>query len=185
MILMAGPGIPLAEGMELQVYNVNRAMGMMESQAKMASSMSKKIYDFINNYKGSEIKSDVSDYMKSLNPFMNEQALNTQVKQLTNPWYLYFIGFNPDRYLSQTKIPVLAFNGSLDVQVISKENLQGISKSLEKARNKNFEVLEFEGLNHLFQIAKTGSDNEYGEIEETIAPQVLEKISEWIKTINK
>ena len=36
------------------------------------------------------------------------------------------------------------------------------------------------GLNHLFQHASKGTVQEYGEIEETIAPEVLELIGAWI-----
>jgi len=36
-----------------------------------------------------------------------------------------------------------------------------------------------EGLNHLFQHCKTGQLTEYGEIEETISPEVLKIIIEW------
>ena len=36
------------------------------------------------------------------------------------------------------------------------------------------------GLNHLFQTAKTGSEYEYIRIEETISPQALKTISDWI-----
>jgi hypothetical protein len=35
-------------------------------------------------------------------------------------------------------------------------------------------------LNHLFQNCETGAVSEYGQIEETISPEVLEIISEWI-----
>ena len=42
------------------------------------------------------------------------------------------------------------------------------------------ECVEFQGLNHLFQKCKTGAIAEYGQIEETIAPEVLAKISDWI-----
>ena len=38
---------------------------------------------------------------------------------------------------------------------------------------------ELPGLNHLFQTAKTGAVSEYSQIDETIAPVVLEKISAW------
>jgi len=37
-------------------------------------------------------------------------------------------------------------------------------------------------LNHLFQTAKTGAMSEYEEIEETMAPSVLERISNWIRS---
>ena len=45
---------------------------------------------------------------------------------------------------------------------------------------RHFEVDELPGLNHLFQHAKTGAVGEYGEIEETMAPEALEKIAGWI-----
>jgi len=47
-----------------------------------------------------------------------------------------------------------------------------------------FSIEEIPGANHLFQTAKTGSPSEYGAIEETIRPMVLELISSWIlKTV--
>jgi pimeloyl-ACP methyl ester carboxylesterase len=101
-------------------------------------------------------------------------------KKITIPWFTYFIKINPDVYWSKLKIPVLALNGSKDLQVISKENLAGIKASLEKAKNKKIEIVEFPNLNHLFQEAKTGSVEEYGQLEQTIAPQVLDKMSSWI-----
>jgi hypothetical protein len=45
---------------------------------------------------------------------------------------------------------------------------------------KKFEVDELPGLNHLFQTARTGAPAEYGNIEETISPVVLEKVAGWI-----
>lgn len=42
------------------------------------------------------------------------------------------------------------------------------------------EIDELPGLNHLFQTAKTGSPMEYAQIEETMSPVALEKISSWI-----
>lgn len=42
-----------------------------------------------------------------------------------------------------------------------------------------------EGLNHLFQKCKTGDGFEYGAIEETINPEALEIIAQWIEDIVK
>ena len=39
--------------------------------------------------------------------------------------------------------------------------------------------------NHLFQKCKTGSLSEYVEIEETMQPVVLEKLSSWIDSVLK
>ena len=41
----------------------------------------------------------------------------------------------------------------------------------------------FPGLNHLFQTAKTGQISEYGQIEETLAPEVMETIAGWILSL--
>ena len=41
--------------------------------------------------------------------------------------------------------------------------------------------MKLEKLNHLFQTSETGAISEYGEIEETISPRVLELTVNWIK----
>lgn len=79
---------------------------------------------------------------------------------------------------------MLALNGEKDLQVSPQQNLPAIRKALEDAGNKNFEIDELAGLNHLFQTARKGSIREYGEIGETISPSVLEKISGWILKLN-
>lgn len=99
---------------------------------------------------------------------------------MSSAWLQYFINFNPDEYLTKVEIPVLEVNGSLDMQVSAKENLAGIKKALTKAGNKKFEIVEFDGLNHLFQPTKIGNPSEYGQIEETFSTKVLDKISSWI-----
>jgi len=51
----------------------------------------------------------------------------------------------------------------------------------------NATLLELPKLNHLFQTCQTGSIAEYAAIEETIAPSVLNLISDWIldRTVKK
>jgi alpha-beta hydrolase superfamily lysophospholipase len=75
---------------------------------------------------------------------------------------------------------VLALNGERDVQVDPKLNLPEIEKALREAGNTDVTVKELPGLNHLFQTCESGAVSEYGKIEETIAPAVLEMISDWI-----
>lgn len=73
----------------------------------------------------------------------------------------------------------------LDLQITPEENLKAIKNALTKAGNKDFEVLEIPGLNHLFQTAKTGSPKEYEEIEETFSPKALEIMKNWIQKHQK
>jgi len=92
----------------------------------------------------------------------------------------YFLTYDPATALRKVKCPVLVLNGSLDKQVLPRQNLPAIRKALGEAGNKHFEIDELPGLNHLFQTAKTGSPAEYAQIEETMSPVTLEKISSWI-----
>ncbi|WP_374163846.1 alpha/beta hydrolase family protein [Arcticibacter sp. MXS-1] len=110
-----------------------------------------------------------------------DQAVAQTSAQMLNPWYRYFINFKPADYLSKITVPVLAITGSLDTQVKSSDNLQGIRQSLAAAGNKKAEIVEMPGLNHLLQKAITGNIVEYSQIEETIDPVALQKISSWIK----
>ena len=61
-----------------------------------------------------------------------------------------------------------------------KQNLPVIAKILEEAGNRNYRIIEFPKLNHFFQTCESGSILEYGKIEETIAPIVLDTLSGWI-----
>jgi hypothetical protein len=75
---------------------------------------------------------------------------------------------------------VLAINGSKDLQVPPKENLEAIEEALIAGGNKNYLIKELSDLNHIFQTAETGSPDEYARIEETISPVTLELIGDWI-----
>jgi hypothetical protein len=76
---------------------------------------------------------------------------------------------------------VLAVTGEKDLQVKAKDNLEAIESALKKGGNKGFKCTEFKGLNHLFQTCKTGLPSEYGQIEETVAPEVLKALTECVK----
>jgi len=176
IVLMAAPGTAVDELLTQQNYLAGKLAGMTEAQLLENKKINQKLYTFIKNYSGSTYEKDLRSLLANENGKVDETLLN----QLKNPWFTYFIKFNPATYLSQVKIPVLAINGGLDFQVPAKDNLAAIKNSLTKAKNKNFETYEFEGMNHLFQECKTGAFSEYGEIEQTISPKVLDKMSSWI-----
>ncbi len=189
LVLMAAPGIAITDLLQKQSYDIAKISGAPEKVLKTNETVNQKGYDFIKNYKGNDLRNELKSLFitelkklpeDQIAPENIDEKAEQQSKMVSNPWFQYFIKFNPDFYLSKIKIPVLAINGSLDLQVSAKENLAGIKKSLEKAGNKNFETVEFEGLNHLFQTTKTGNPTEYGQIEETISPKALEKMSSWI-----
>ena len=190
VVSMAGPGIPIEELLQLQSRAVAKLDGASDADLKMNEELNRKLYAVIKNPKSNDLKSEIKTILsEELKKLPKEQLppeseiekmLESEAKQISNPWFVYFLKFNPDDYWSKLKIPVLAINGSLDSQVTSKENLAGIKSSLEKAKNKSFEIIEFPNLNHPFQEAKTGAVSEYAQLEQTISPTVLDKMSSWI-----
>ncbi len=100
-------------------------------------------------------------------------------------WWHFFIIYDPATDLSQVTCSVLAVNGSKDVQVRAQPNLAAIKEILTKSGNKHFEVKELPGLNHLLQTANTGAVSEYEKIDETMSPEAMKIISDWIKIHTK
>ncbi|HRU57116.1 MAG TPA: alpha/beta hydrolase, partial [Bacteroidales bacterium] len=82
------------------------------------------------------------------------------------------------------KCPVLALNGDKDTQIAADVNLPAIENALRTGGNNSVKSVKFPGLNHLFQHCKTGLPAEYGQIEETMSPEVLKTIASWIRSLN-
>ena len=89
--------------------------------------------------------------------------------------------YDPSADIQKTRCPAMVINGSLDCQVISSLNLPAIQRLLPSSK-KNL-IKEYPSLNHLFQHCTTGIPTEYNTIEETISPEVLEDMVEWIQRL--
>lgn len=95
-------------------------------------------------------------------------------------WFRELLAYEPAPVLQAVRQPILVLNGERDLQVPADLDLPPIRTAL--AGNPRAVVKELPGLNHLFQTAKTGGIDEYGQIEETFAPAALDTIASWIKT---
>ncbi len=96
-------------------------------------------------------------------------------------WWMYFLSYEPKQYLAQIKSPILAINGSEDIQV-TPSNLAAISA---KAVNSlAVTTHEMKGLNHLLQQCHTCTIREYGLITQTISTEVLDIIVKWLHSLS-
>ena len=192
IVMLAGPGLKGKDILLLQSALIARADSTSENEIKENNKLNKKLYDVAIKEKDDKKAADkmrklIDDYWNTLSPEtiknigVDKKALIQSVYQILSPWFRYFISFDPKNVLTKISCPVLALNGSKDLQVPPAENLAAIEKYLTRAGNKNFTVKEFDGLNHLFQHAGTGSPSEYISIEETFSPEVLDFVTQWIK----
>ncbi|WP_297334800.1 alpha/beta fold hydrolase [Flavobacterium sp.] len=192
IVLLAGTAIPGDELMLLQNYLINKAAGMPEAELTKLGGINRKIYDAIKQETDINVLKAKLDeiFNKELKPlFISKgipesqvaQYIDMQVAELTSAWYINFIRYNPAPALEKVQCPILAINGSNDLQVAPVANLEAIKRAAAKSGNKDVTVKELPGLNHLFQQSTTGLPAEYGEIEQTIAPAALNEILQWIK----
>jgi pimeloyl-ACP methyl ester carboxylesterase len=181
IVLMAGPGVPGDEILQQQVVLIGRAAGKSQADVEKDAAIQKEVL--------ATVKKDEDDAAleKELRVVMAgkvpEAQIGMQIKLVSSPWFRDFLKYDPATTLSKVTCPVLDINGEKDLQVPPEQNLPAIRKALAAGGNKNFEVDELPGLNHLFQRAKTGGVGEYGDIEETMSPVALEKVASWILKI--
>ncbi|MBI3681696.1 MAG: alpha/beta hydrolase [Acidobacteria bacterium] len=170
LVLMAGTGVNGEQVLYEQAAMVLRTQGGSEEAVMRNRDVQKRIFDLL--------RSEPDD--KAAFEKIKAMGGEGQARLAANPWFRSFMTLDPADYLKKVKCPVLALNGELDVQVSAKQNLPAIEKALKEGGNRHITIKTFASLNHLFQTAKTGSPAEYGRIEETIAPAVLDTISSWI-----
>ena len=103
------------------------------------------------------------------------------VNQIHMPYMMHFLSLDMRPLLDEINCPVLALNGTKDVQVQYQINLDALRFGLPANNASRIEAVE--GVNHLFQHCNTGAVSEYREIEETISPDVLDEMIQWILEI--
>jgi pimeloyl-ACP methyl ester carboxylesterase len=193
IVLLAGPGIQGGELLLLQQYLINKVSGVPEKSNKAMQRFNRKIYKIVMN------QSNVTDskpiiekkIRKALKNTKNEdvpgysskeQLIQESLSNICNPWMFYFIKYDPKKDLENVNCHVLALNGSKDLQVPPKENLGAMQKYIPIS-DKTRVFRELPNLNHLFQECESGNPQEYRTIEQTIQPEVLKILGDWLKSI--
>jgi len=110
-------------------------------------------------------------------PAALSQNLSAVMRQLSMPYLKHFVTLDVRPLLGGISCPVLALNGSKDMQVEAESNLRALRSGLPDNPCNKLETVE--GVNHMFQHCQTGMTTEYRDIEETFAPEVLETLVEW------
>lgn len=195
IVLLAGPGVPIVQLMVKQSIDQMRLSGAPEEAIRLSAATDQKLYTLVaQNPKLSSAdlkqQGDTLLYRElrtyppaDLGGRSIASIVSSSDAALLDPWFRYFIAFDPGTHLKKVRCPVLALNGTKDMQVNAEANLAGIKASLEKGGNKHFEIVPLDGLNHLFQKANTGAVAEYSQIQETVDPIALEKVSAWISQL--
>jgi len=192
IVLMAGPGLPGDEVIELQTDLSLQAQGTQEEGRRLTRDLFRGVFAILKGKDDSvTAEKQIRDMLAAKTAAMTEaqrkgmdqmlKVIDTQLKQFyLSEWFRFFLRYDPRPTLRKVQIPVLAINGEKDLQAAPKPNLDAIAAALQAGGNKDYSVVLLPQLNHLFQTSTSGLVTEYGEIEETISPIALKTISDWI-----
>jgi len=191
LVLLAGPGVPLADILVEQHRLILAAQNVPAHYIDADQVMQRKLLEIARSdsdtaHAADGMRAVLAAYVETLpepsRTQMKAQA-ETQVLLTNSAWMRWMLHYDPIPTLHRTKIPVLALFGSRDMQVPSAQNLAPMRDALRIAGHPANRVIELSGLNHLFQAATTGAPSEYSLIEETLNPRALQAVGDWIASL--
>ena len=165
----------VVSGAEALVAQNRIALAEAGLDASVVDTYCKAIGEAFNASVNGGIMPDIDNYDL---PAALKQNYMAVLNQIQMPYMKHFLALDMRPLLSRIACPVLALNGTKDVQVDHESNLSALSDGLPANSRNRIESVE--GVNHLFQHCNTGAVTEYGKIEETISPAVLALIIQWI-----
>lgn len=173
IVSLAGMAISGKETLIMQNRQAMTAIGLpKETVDSYCNSISKALDEIASGKKASEINiDDVPVALKTITIKALQQA--------DTPYVRHFLTVDVGKLLPKIKCPVLALNGTKDTQVDCDANTTRIEKGLANCKHS---IKKIDGVNHMFQHCNTGIVTEYQQIEETIAPEVLQVVAKWIKS---
>ena len=106
-----------------------------------------------------------------------DQARSTAAV-MASGWYRSLVAYDPEAPIQSYQGPMLALYGERDRNVPSAQNAPVVTRLKPDAT-----VIVLPGLNHLMQHAETGLPNEYATITETLAPEAISAVVDWVVRI--
>ncbi len=185
VVMLAGTSLPGDSILCLQAAAIARASGAGEDFIKLDYKMRSGIFEIIKNEPDNEkATKQITDYVNGLPGFPDVQKvgiIDGFTKAGLSPWMRAFILFDPAPYLAKLTCPTVAFWGSKDLQVPAKENIGGLMNIIYKNKKNNYSIVNIQGVNHLFQTAKTGQTSEYSNTQEAVMNnETLDKLQDWL-----
>lgn len=188
VVSLAGAGVKGDSLMLKQVELISKSQGMPDAVWQGMKPSIRNRYAILQQTDKTpeelqkELYADITQTMspEQLKDLNTIQQISAQINSMTSPWYLHFMRYDPAEDLKELKCPVLALNGEKDIQMDAAMNLTAIQERITGNGNKNVTIKAYPNLNHLFQTCEKGTLAEYGQLEETISPEVLKDITEWI-----
>jgi len=192
--MLGSAGLRLREVFEEQTRLRLESGEMSREQFELLQKTNQRIYKMMElNLDSKMMKDSLKKFKEAFIVNYSDSLANNPLKRLhaeilfsdintmkISPHNLFNLNVKPSDYIEQVFCPVLSLHASNDRLVTPKDNQEAIRQALIKAGNKNFQIIELEGLNHFFQECEKGTITEAMKIEQTFSPKALDTITNWI-----
>jgi len=183
-VLLAGPAIPGEQLILKQMEDILRTMEVPEDTIARNVEVDKKLYAIMKSEPDEEKAAVLMRELLDARPDSDKNAamLGTEsiINSRNNVWWRAFLAYDPVPTLASLDVPVLALFCEYDINVLPSLNVPSMRAAFEQTGNSNATIIEFPGLNHLFQHTDGVKRANYGEIEETFSPEALKVVGDWI-----
>jgi len=182
LVMLGSPGL---QGVEYNLQyeaSMGRAMGLDDVAIETKIDFQARVLEAVlATSSPSEKEAALRDLYRTLTPPVPEAQLERGIRRLTSERFLFNLRYDPGPVLRGMRTPVLAVLGEKDVHVPPEGNREALLSALDTESGRD-RVVVLPGLNHFMQTAVTGFPDEYPEIQEVMAPSVLDLITLWIST---
>ena len=193
VIMLCGMGVNGDQVMYTQKRLILESMGVEDPWLEERMVMQRQLLDLVlSNADESTIRAfleanimvDIAEEDRAqVTPELQEQLVEMGAQQMTAAPIHSLIHSKPADYLPAVTVPVLAVFGQRDLQVEPIENEAAVSSLL--ADNPAVTTWVVPDMSHNLQETTTGRIEEYGELEETIRPILLDRLVTWIQEQTK
>ncbi len=197
VISLAGPGVLGSTLLTEQQLLIAKSIGATENELNELKSFSLEFYPLLTLDSIDQVRKNATDFLKQFikkgknkelrksSKEEQEEWIKLNLDAYVNPWMLYFLNYNPMFDLKKINCHYLALNGTTDLQVPAKMNMEAIASYCNPSAGKIKEIKTLDGLNHMFQPSATGSPIEYGSNEITFDNTAIQEILNFLDRITQ
>jgi pimeloyl-ACP methyl ester carboxylesterase len=109
------------------------------------------------------------------------ERIETRARMAASPWRRYWWNYDHTRSLRALTCPTLVIFAGRDLQTPPRCHEPNVRAAL--AGNPRAALVELPNLNHFMQPARTGAVSEYGDIDQTLAPEAVEAVCDWLARV--
>lgn len=175
VVMIAGPAVPGADLITEQVARLGIASGLTPEQAAETRNLQGRLMAAVvrNKDDGEAVAREVEAELIASGT--SSGSARQGIALMSSGWYRWFSAYDPAPALRAMPVPLLAIYGGKDPNVPADQNSEALARLKPDA-----EIVVLPGLNHLMQHAGTGLPGEYATIEETLAPEAISTVTDWV-----